>query len=338
MENNTQAQAEQFARIKVVGVGGAGCNAINRMIAEGIQGIEFISVNTDGQALLQSNAPTNPAITLSGTAASAATPSIARSVTSITFNTQTVGTTSAARPVTITNNGTMPVSISAAAATPTPEFAATGNCVGNLAAGASCTINVTFTPSAAGNRTGNLTITSNATGSPHAVTLAGPGATAPTGAATLDTSALSFPSTNSGASATPQKATLTNTGNAPLNIFAVALGGANAQDFKVGPGTTCAAGTLAVNATCDIEAEFKPQSAGSKSASVVVAHSVGTTSLAVGGMAMATAAAPTAAPPAPTSSPLAPSNIGGGGSTPWYALLLLPLAVLLRRRALVTVR
>jgi len=56
MENKEQPQAESYARIKVVGVGGAGCNAVNRMIAEGIQGIEFISVNTDAQALTQSNA------------------------------------------------------------------------------------------------------------------------------------------------------------------------------------------------------------------------------------------------------------------------------------------
>src|SRR5665811_1243394 len=55
MENRT---TESFARIKVVGVGGGGCNAVNRMIAEGLQGIEFISVNTDAQALLKSNAPT----------------------------------------------------------------------------------------------------------------------------------------------------------------------------------------------------------------------------------------------------------------------------------------
>ncbi len=48
--------SESFARIKVVGVGGGGCNAVNRMIEEGLQGIEFISVNTDGQALLQSKA------------------------------------------------------------------------------------------------------------------------------------------------------------------------------------------------------------------------------------------------------------------------------------------
>ncbi len=51
-------QSESFARIKVVGVGGGGCNAVNRMIEEGLQGIEFIAVNTDGQALLQSKATT----------------------------------------------------------------------------------------------------------------------------------------------------------------------------------------------------------------------------------------------------------------------------------------
>ncbi|NMC15128.1 MAG: cell division protein FtsZ [Chloroflexi bacterium] len=51
-------QTEVNARIKVVGVGGGGCNAINRMIAEGLSGIEFIAINTDAQALLKSSAPT----------------------------------------------------------------------------------------------------------------------------------------------------------------------------------------------------------------------------------------------------------------------------------------
>ncbi|NLB70939.1 MAG: cell division protein FtsZ [Chloroflexi bacterium] len=49
-------QPESFARIKVVGVGGGGCNAVNRMIDEGLQGIEFIAINTDAQALLKSKA------------------------------------------------------------------------------------------------------------------------------------------------------------------------------------------------------------------------------------------------------------------------------------------
>jgi cell division protein FtsZ len=48
---------ESFAQIRVVGVGGGGSNAVNRMIAEGLTGVEFIAVNTDAQALMLSDAP-----------------------------------------------------------------------------------------------------------------------------------------------------------------------------------------------------------------------------------------------------------------------------------------
>src|SRR5512134_2602277 len=48
---------EAFARIKVIGVGGGGTNAVNRMIDEGIQGVEFIAVNTDAQALMLARSP-----------------------------------------------------------------------------------------------------------------------------------------------------------------------------------------------------------------------------------------------------------------------------------------
>ncbi len=44
-------QLEHFAGIKVIGVGGAGCNAVSRMIQEGLGGVEFIAINTDAQAL-----------------------------------------------------------------------------------------------------------------------------------------------------------------------------------------------------------------------------------------------------------------------------------------------
>lgn len=46
-----------FARIKVIGVGGGGGNAVNRMISAGVEGVEFITVNTDSQALVNSLAP-----------------------------------------------------------------------------------------------------------------------------------------------------------------------------------------------------------------------------------------------------------------------------------------
>ena len=47
---------DQIAKIKVVGVGGGGCNAVNRMIEEGVKGVEFIVVNTDLQVLNASRA------------------------------------------------------------------------------------------------------------------------------------------------------------------------------------------------------------------------------------------------------------------------------------------
>ena len=54
--DNTEVNS--FAQIKVVGVGGAGTNAVNRMVEAGIQGVEFIAINTDRQALNLSKAPT----------------------------------------------------------------------------------------------------------------------------------------------------------------------------------------------------------------------------------------------------------------------------------------
>ncbi len=52
-----QRPVENFARIRVVGVGGGGSNAVNRMIEAGIAGVDFIAVNTDAQAIMLSDAP-----------------------------------------------------------------------------------------------------------------------------------------------------------------------------------------------------------------------------------------------------------------------------------------
>ncbi len=52
-----QQKVSNFAQIKVIGVGGGGSNAVDRMIESGIQGVEFIAINTDAQALVMSKAP-----------------------------------------------------------------------------------------------------------------------------------------------------------------------------------------------------------------------------------------------------------------------------------------
>ena len=53
----TYVDQEKSAKIKVIGVGGAGGNAINNMIASNLQGVKFIAANTDSQALEISRAP-----------------------------------------------------------------------------------------------------------------------------------------------------------------------------------------------------------------------------------------------------------------------------------------
>jgi hypothetical protein len=281
-----------------------------------------------------SNAATNPAIALSGMGSSVPVPSVNLSRTSIAFATQTVATASAAQAVTLTNSGSAPLTVTQVASSPTPEFSATSNCVGTINAGASCTINVTFAPTAAGDRSGSLTITSNAGSSPNAVALTGISVLTPSPIATVQPNTVTFPMTTVGVTATARSTTLTNIGNAPLQISAVALGGANAGDFRMGSGSTCVTGTMPVGATCRVEVAFQPRTFGSKSAVVTVSHnaSSGATAVNVSGTAG------TASATANGSSALAPSNVGGIGSVSLVQLVALALTLLLvpplrRRRA-----
>jgi hypothetical protein len=90
----------------------------------------------------------------------------------------TVGTTTAAKVVTLTNVGTVALSITAIAIAGTDpgDYAQTHTCGSSLAAGASCTISVTFKPTVKGARPAALSVTDNASGSPQKVTLSGTGA------------------------------------------------------------------------------------------------------------------------------------------------------------------
>jgi hypothetical protein len=143
--------------------------------------------------------------------------------------------------------------------------------------------------------------------------------------ATLQSSAVSFPMTGVGVSSTALGTTLTNVGNAPLQIAAVTLGGANAGDFRMAAGNTCVAGAVAVGASCRVEVAFQPRSSGTKTATVTVAHNAsgGATAVTVSGTAAGTSTANA------TSSALAPSNIGGIGSVSVGSLVALLLTLLL---------
>jgi hypothetical protein len=102
---------------------------------------------------------------------------VALAPTNLTFSSQPVGTTSAAQTVTLTNIGKTVLEFTNASTT--GEFGQTNNCPASLAAGASCTISVTFTPTATGNRYGSVVLTDNAADSPQTIPLAGNGLPAP---------------------------------------------------------------------------------------------------------------------------------------------------------------
>ena len=102
--------------------------------------------------------------------------SLSAAPTSVTFGSTTVGATSAGQSVTVTNTGTAAATVSQV--TVSGDFGQTNSCGTSIAAGASCTVSVTFHPSASGARTGTLSVVSTATNSPTTVALSGTG-TAP---------------------------------------------------------------------------------------------------------------------------------------------------------------
>jgi hypothetical protein len=191
-------------------------------------------------------------------------PAVALFPQKLTFADRATGFTSPPQTVTLINSGSAPLSITSIVAN--GDFAQTNTCGNSVAAGgATCTIDVTFTPTETGSRTGDITITDNAGGSPQAMALTGTGIT-PTPAVTLAPSPLDFPDQTVGPTSAAQTVTLTNSGTAELSITSIAISGDYAQTnaCPVSPAT------LAVAATCTIDVTFTPTTTGSRTGDITV--------------------------------------------------------------------
>ena len=139
-----------------------------------------------GAITFTDNATGSPqTVTLTGTGTSG-TATLTVTPSSLTFGSQALTTTSAPLSVTVTNTSTAAVNFNGVTITganagdfavPAGTSGAACSATGTLAAGASCTINVLFTPGAAGARAATLNIADNATGSPQMVALSGTGVT-----------------------------------------------------------------------------------------------------------------------------------------------------------------
>jgi hypothetical protein len=162
----------------------------------------------------------------------------------------------------------------------TAPFSRTTNCGAALASGATCTITVTFTPTAATSYTGSLAITSSVPVSGAPVALSGTG-TAAVRTFTVTPTTLAFGNWAAGASnvtSTAQTVTVTNTGNIALAGGSFTFGGGAPQPFSRPGGAaagTCGA-TLALGASCTVNVVFAPATATGFSRTLTVGYTTAT--------------------------------------------------------------
>jgi hypothetical protein len=185
------------------------------------------------------------------------------STNSLSFLNEPVNFSSDPQTVTLTNLGASPLPITPF--TIASGFAQTNNCGIQLAAGASCAINVTFSPKSLTTYSGNLNIIygSPSTTQPVALT----GTTVGSGKVKFSVASLSFGNQVYLKPSASQNVTITNIGTGLMNISSMALTGANPNDFAQ---TNTCGPTLDVNQTCVISVTFSPTALGKRAATAII--------------------------------------------------------------------
>jgi hypothetical protein len=189
-------------------------------------------------------------------------PAVTLSPTSLTFPSQPVGTFSSPLQATLTNSGGAALSITNVVRS--GDFYLTCNCEGTLEPGASCTMNVTFTPTLGGTRSGNVSITDNAPGSPQKLPLSGTASGNGSIILALSPPSLDFGSVAVGSTSAPQTVTVTNNGTVAasfLDPFGFTIRGADPKDF--GEQSSCGT-SLAPQASCTVAVTFTPKASGAR--------------------------------------------------------------------------
>ncbi len=226
--------------------------------------------NRAATLVINHNAPGSPkTIAVSGIGVG---PGIQISTGSIGFDNQLINTTSAARGVTITNDGTSDLVLSSLAISGTNagDFALSATATPiTIAAGASAAVSVTFTPPAIGGRSATLTITNNV-GSPQTVTLGGTGI-AP--AIEVAPATISYPNQLVTTSSDASTVTIKNKGTADLVITAISLTGGASGDFVLS--TPALPLTITPGKSSPLSVAFKPTVAGSRQAAISITNNAG---------------------------------------------------------------
>lgn len=317
---------------------GAGCGAALAPGASCTVPVLFTPV-AEGSVSASVSARSNAAtvtipVTATGTAAPVAKPALS-SAGPIAFVATQVGKTASVRSITLSNSGSAAMKIATLmfGGANASDFAVGGTCAvgASVSAAGSCTIDVSFTPAAAGARRADLVLVTDS-GAQFSVPYTGSGIAVAdaTAVLTLTPQSFDFGATTIGGTALTKRFSLTNSSTSAAVLTKVGFTGPYA---RVADATGCAAGTITLQpgASCDLVVSFNPLNAGAASGSVVIdAESGASWTIALAGQANA---APVAA---------VPENRGGGGCSmvrgsndpmlPLLALLAVVVLIVRRRR------
>ena len=176
------------------------------------------------------------------------------------FGNQAVGTISAPKTVTLDND--LPSALSISSIAVSGDYSQTNTCGTSVAAAATCSINVAFSPTTTGSRTGTLTVTDSASNSPQTVSLTGSGILQ----ATVSPSSFSFGNQAVGTASAIKTTTLTNNLGIGLTISSVTTSGDYSQT------NTCGT-SVASGATCTVSVTFNPTTTGSRTGTLTITDS-----------------------------------------------------------------
>jgi len=188
----------------------------------------------------------------------AAAPGVTIGPSLLQFGTVDVGVASAPQSTVMRNMGTAPLNI--ATKTITGDFAETDDCGTSVAAGSFCTFTVIFTPTAPGSRFGTILLGDDASGSPHFINMVGDGSSP---IVTFNPQSLTFSGLPVGQTSAAQTVTLSNTGNATLNISSVTA----TMNFAEASNCPLA---LAFGSSCQIQVTVTPTVGGALTGSLTM--------------------------------------------------------------------
>jgi sugar lactone lactonase YvrE len=273
-----------FSGIVVSGPFGIANNTCGTSVATGATcsvGVTFTPTATGaatGTLTFTDSAGNSPqTVSLSGTGSSSSSP-VTLSASSLNLGTVAVGSTSAAVTVSLTNRQSTALAISSVG-TGAPFAISSNTCGTSLAAGASCAVGVTFTPTTASAASGTLTFTDTASNSPQKVGLSGTGSSA----VTLSASALNFGVIAVGSASAGQTVTVTNASAAAIGVTTVGTTGDYADT------TTCGS-SIAVGGNCTVSVTFTPAAAGTRTGSLTITLSTGAQTVSLTGIGSSSSA------------------------------------------------